>query len=282
MAEIIGDEEAYNEGMYSYAKLAALRMAIFRSSQNYFHKYFGVEPYWVSKCFNEELDSSKAFINVPSTYDAYRPGSIYNMTTEGHYPEAFEMYSSFLKDEIKDFLKVVEDAYGGGLARAPLKGEFSNYVCGMSNLLSEQELFSWFMMALDTGYYPCEKLLKMLDEASAGHRLSEEFLGASFSHRRVPAKWTYCFLKSQIQGSNFPVSITGWRGLRINSAEYDEANATAKFEIDSVKENAWLELKLKKDFVEIKMPEVSLRTEESDKKSTKIYVKSQGYLEIKF
>jgi hypothetical protein len=237
----------------------------------------------MSKCFNEELDASKAFINRPATYGAYRPESIYNMTTEGHYPEAFEMYSSFLKEEVKELLGIVEDAFDGDITRAPREGEFSNYVSKHSNLLTEQELFSWIMMALDTGYCSREKLVEMAEEASANHRLSEEFLGASFSHRRVPAKWAYCFLKSQVEGDGFPASITGWKNLRVDSAEYDKANATARFEISSVKDGAWLELKLKKEISEIIcVSGVSYETDKTTNGFLKIYVKGPGVLEIKF
>ena len=245
IAEILGDGDAYAEGMYAFAKLAAMRMGMFRSSQNYFHKYFGVEPYWISKCFNEETDAGKAFINAPETYGRYRPESISNMTTEGHYPEAWNMYSSFLPEEIRELLKVVENAYDGNISKVPGEGEFSGYHAGISNLLCEQELFSCIMMALNTGYYSNEKLLEMIKEASDGHRLSEEFLGAPFAHRRVPAKWAYCFLKSQVQGDKFPLSLTGWYNLRVDSAEYDDMTFTAKVKISSVRKSAWIEFELK-------------------------------------
>lgn len=282
MAEILGDEKSYAEGMYTFAKLAALRMGIFQSSQTYFHKYFGAEPYWTSKCFNEETDASKAFINVPETNGKYRPESIYNMTTEGHYPEAWEMYSKFLPDGIRGLLKVVEKAYGSGgnISRAPEEGEFSNYVCGESNMLSEQELFSCIMMALDTGFHSHEKLLEIIDEASSAHRLSEEFLGAVLSHRKVPRKWTYCFLKSQIQGDKFPVCITGWLNLRIDSAEFDEKKATAKFEIGGVGKDAWLELELNKKVRNAKLNGKTFSV--GNNPLQKLSIKEAGCLEIEF
>jgi hypothetical protein len=284
IAEFLEDEDAYNEGMYAFAKLAALRLGIFRSSQNYFHKYFGVAPYWVAKCFNEETDASKAFINVPETHDGYRPESIYNMTTEGHYPEAWEMYSSSLPDEVRELLQKVENAYGKNISKALEEGEFSGYATFASNVLSEQELFSSIMMALDTGFYSNEKLLEMVDEASREHRLSEEFLGAPFSHRRVPAKWTCCFLKSQIEGDNFPLCLTGWYNLRIDSAEYDAAMSKAVVNISMAEKGAWLEFELKHPAEKISAGGIEIKKENIKHNASllKVYLNNPEILEIQF
>ena len=103
------------------------------------------------------------------------------------------------------------------------------------------------MLSMLTGFDSKDKLVSMLEAASQNHRLSEEFLGATFSHRRVPAKWAYCFLKSQLQGHDFPVSITGWYNLKIESAEYDVRGRTATIKVIPTDDDNWIELALKQE-----------------------------------
>ena len=51
MARAIGDTQTLQRAIHSAAKQQVLRMAIIRSSQHYFYRFFGVEPWYSSRLF---------------------------------------------------------------------------------------------------------------------------------------------------------------------------------------------------------------------------------------
>ena len=129
MAEIVGDKDSYASVMYAFGKLAALRLAIFRSTQKYFHTYFNHKPWWIAKFFHEEIDAGQAFACVPNLVGDYRMQGIYNLTTEGHYPEAWEMYSRAMPDDVKELLRIVNSSCSNLSGPVP-EGETLNYPSG--------------------------------------------------------------------------------------------------------------------------------------------------------
>lgn len=231
--------------MYAFSKVAAQRLAIFVSTQKYFPKFFGVEPWWIAKFFHEETDAVNAFANVPELVGRYRMEGLQNLTTEGHYPEAWQLYSRMAPKEVKHLLSVVDASCGNVFAPLPA-GEQSSYA-SFGTAFGQQERFSYLMLALLTRYCSSTKLLSLLESARENHLLSETFLGTSLSYRRIPDKWTYCFLKSQIQADGFPVWLTGWYGVRIEAAEYDAKQRIATIRMARGGKDSWIELGLERE-----------------------------------
>ena len=242
MAEIIGDTESQNLGMYAFSKLAAMRLAVFRSTQNYFDRFFGVAPWWIGKNFHEETDLGIQFTCVPQLFGRYRMQGIYNMTTEGHYPEAWDWYCRMMPTDVKELLTAVNSSCGEIFEPQDYRqneyGAYSSY----GTHFGEQERFSYLMLALFSGFYPTDKLLSLVKQSADNHLLSENFLGTSFSHRRVPSQWAYCFLQSQIQAGDFPAWLTGWYETRIEKAEYNQQRQIADICLTNSRENSWIEI----------------------------------------
>ncbi len=116
MAEAVGDEESVRLGKYNAAKQFALRLAIMRSSVEYFPKYFEVSPWYVAKYFHEELSPSFAFQNYPDLYFGdLRRDAVYNFTTEGLYPEAYTGLRKFGGEIYRDVMNRLREALIGGL-----------------------------------------------------------------------------------------------------------------------------------------------------------------------
>ncbi len=251
MAEILGEDEARDLGLYAFAKLGAMRLGQFRAPQQYYPRFWGGAPWFGAKFFQEETDPGLAFVNVSAAEmtGQYRVQGIYNMTTEGHYPEAWEWYGRMMPAEIKKILASVNSSYGDIFAALP-KGVALTYHPTGSDL-GQQERFSYLMLALFSGFQSREKLLALLESASANHLLSEQYLGSSLSHRRVPAKWAYCFLKSQIQAHAFPAWLTGWYGTRIEAAEYDSSRNLAAIRLADSRKDGWIELGIERPPLDI-------------------------------
>lgn len=243
MAEIIGDRTSQDWGKYAFAKLAALRLAQFRATQTYFHKYFNVAPWWIGKFFHEETDAAAAFTNVPEIIGRCRPQGLYNLTTEGHYPEAFAFYAKHLPEEVKEFLRIIDESFDDVTRAVPTVDGRDGYV-SRGDWLGEQETYSFLLLSLLTGHQSPSELLMKLDRAAENHRLSRETLGAAFSHRRIPRNWVHCFLRSQIRGKILPLSLTGWRHVRIDAADYDPNEAIAVIRLTPKGDGEpWIELK---------------------------------------
>ncbi len=101
LAEIVGDQEAVEYGTYLAAQELALRLAIYRASQNYFHRFFDEEPYWIAKAFREEEFPSSQFQGFPTNLaeDRLCPQRLHAQLTEGVYPEIFRHFRQFVSEE---------------------------------------------------------------------------------------------------------------------------------------------------------------------------------------
>ncbi len=107
LAKAVGDTQAYEYGRYLAAKELALRMAIYRSSQNYFCKCYKVPPYGISKAFREEESPCFQFQGIPQDLDRdrLRPGQLHTFITEGTFPELLRHFRQLLPDEHRDIIR---------------------------------------------------------------------------------------------------------------------------------------------------------------------------------
>ena len=246
MAEMTGDREACETGIYAYAKMTAQRMGLFVASQNYYCKYFKVSPWYTAKLFPEELTFSHHHLAYPTPvlHGTYREQALYNMTTEGHYPEAFQMYAAYMPAALQDTLNAIEKSQPEGFSvTGPLENGTDSIYHTNRKQLGEQEVYSYLLLCLFSGRYSPAEIKSRIEEAIANQRLSKEFLGAhAFSYRRVPAKWCAVYLLGQASCFH-QVQATLWKGLIPRRAAYPELEVTV---IES--QDAWIEFRSETPF----------------------------------
>ena len=239
MAEMTGHEEDLAKARYAFAKFFALRAGEFYSTQNYFHKYMGVDPYYTVKFFHEENDARRSHLNYPShiLYNNYRSQSFYNMTTEGHYQETFHAYRDFMKDELEKVIRAQEDSCPVKIWDPRPEG-YEDIYHTHADVLGWQEVFTYFMYNILLKRRPEEELEREIELAAKNERLAREFLGhVEWSKRRVPREWAHVSLLSALYGRN-QVKLTSWKSLRITTAAYPEV------EVELLGEEAYLEFRL--------------------------------------
>lgn len=242
IADALGKREELELGLYAYAKMCCMRQGMFLSSQSYYCKYFNVEPWYVTKFFHEETDGSYSFTAYPldRIKDNYRREGLYNLTTEGHYKEAFRMYARFLPREVEKLLSAAGESLEVSLT-AHTDWEVK-YHSDRNGIFSEQETYTYLCLSHMLSLFDKQEMCKMIEEAADNRRISREILGHYiWSHRRVPCEWTRVSLLSMVESQGLP-QLTAWRNLRINEAAYPSLM------IGEVGENAWLEIYSEKEF----------------------------------
>ena len=241
IADVLGRREDLELGIYAYAKMCCMRQGMFLSSQKYFYKYLGVEPWYITKFFHEETDGRYTFHSYPKDCikNNYRREGLYNLTTEGHYKEAFRMYTHFLPGEVDKLLSAAENSLS-----VPITGPTDwevKYHSDRNGILSEQETYTYLCLNLLLGRMDKDTLYGMINEAADNKRISREMLGHHiWSHRRVPKELTRVSLLTELDSQN-EVRLCAWRGLRITEAGYP------KLTLSDVKEGAWIEVYSEKE-----------------------------------
>lgn len=237
IADALGRREDYELGLYAYAKLCCLRRAQLLSTQNYFCKYFGVEPWISAKFFHEETDGDCAFISYPASLvsEGYRRQAIYNFTTEGHYREAFRMYAKYLPRETEAILSAAERSAIGSITGKKIDEE-TTYSTLKNGFLGEQETYSYLSLSTIMKRFSDGELERMILEARENGRISRDILGNYvWSHRRLSREWSRIMLLSDLY-SRGEVALTAWRGVHIADATYPTVTLT------DVTAGAWLEV----------------------------------------
>lgn len=194
MAEAVGDRDARAFGIYNAAKQFALRLAIMRSSVEYFPKYFDVEPWYVAKHFHEELSPSFAFQNYPNLYfKDFRRDGVYNFTTEGLYPEAYSGLRKFGDEIYATTMQKLQDALVNGL---------------------ENPTFHWGIIQQYTAM-----LIDMANDRQASHERFLELVDFGLKHKLIVADWRGIHIFSRALPRNyFLAQILSWEETKKHKA----------------------------------------------------------------
>lgn len=224
MAEMIGDRKAFQIGLAAFAKMVVQRLALNAAAETYYPRYFRVEPWSGCKVFPEELSCVTHTTCYPSgrLFGKYRMESIYNMTTEGMYPEAFAMYAELDKKHLSRLLDAFEHSQPSGDVLQKLPEGRESIFHSLDSTPGEQEIFSYLMLSLYQGRKSDAELLEMVQRALENGRLSRKILGEhKYSFRRVPAKWSAVFLRDTVLARKLP-RVTCWKNLDILDTNYPE------------------------------------------------------------
>ena len=239
MAEMLGREDDLALGRYAFAKMFAMRAGLFHAAQHYFCRYLDSEPWYCSKFFHEETDGSRAFLSYPAhlIHNGCRAEVLYNITTEGHYQEAFDAYGKYMGDEVRKVLDAFRHAVGTAPWEERPEGAEDIYHTADSGIAGWQEVYSYFMFCIQLGLMSREELEEKITLALKNRRIAREFLGhVQWSKRRVPAFWTYTYLLSMLYGKD-QAKLTFWKDVKIGKALYPE------LEISLTGKNPFLEFR---------------------------------------
>ena len=218
MAEAVGDEESRKFGIYNAAKQFALRLAIMRSSVEYFPKYFEVSPWYVAKHFHEELAPSFAFQNCPNLYfEDFRRDGVYNFTTEGLYPEAYTGYRKYGGKVYDTVMEKLRYALANGL-------ENPNFHWG----IIQQTTAALIDMANDRNA-SSEQFKKFLDFALEKKLVVPEWRGIHIFSRALPKNYFLSQIHAWDETKSHKAWLITWEETEINSAKYSDNEATINF-----------------------------------------------------
>lgn len=222
MAQAIGDSKEVERGTYLAAKQLALRMAIVRSSIHYFWKMFHAEPWYITKSFREESNPGQQFQNVPKNFfkNRFRTGGIYNLTTEGIYPEIFEAMRKFCPEDFTAIMDQMRDISLTVLDYSNAKKITWNVHQQVASMLIDE--------ALDPDV-PVQQVVDDVASAEKRNLLMKKWRGIHIFSRRLPEY----YFKAQILAWNnmkkHPLWLESWNGLVIDDAVCDGTSATVQF-----------------------------------------------------
>lgn len=218
MAERIGRKDEFELGLYAYAKFMAFRRSLFRSGREYFPRFYGGEPWLCGKTFPEGLDVSAPFMGYPGPdiKGGYQHSSLYNLTTEGLYPEAFRVYAESMPEEVGRLLDTIENAYGEDLYRPVPEPRFHSASIAW---MGSQEVMSYLILCIMTKHKPADELREMIEKAYRNNRILHEYLGIPIGLRRIPEEWSKAFLLSLLTGEELP-RLADWNNLAVDDISF--------------------------------------------------------------
>ena len=218
MAEAVGDEEARAFGIYNAAKQFALRLAIMRSSVEYFPEYFEVAPWYCAKHFHEELAPSFAFQNYPNLYfEDLRRDGVYNFTTEGLYPEAYSGLRKYGGDVYDTVMNKLSYALTHGLENPGFHWGIIQQYTGM-------------LIDMANNYEASESDFYRLVEYGRSHSLIvPEWRGIHIFSRALPKNYFLSQILSWQETKSHKVYLISWEETEITSAVYTDDRAQIDF-----------------------------------------------------
>ena len=211
LAKAVGDEEAYNYGQYLAAKELALRMAVYRSSQNYFCKCYKVPPFGITKAFREEEGPFLQFQGVPNelAHDRLRVGQLHTYLTEGAFPELLRHYRMLLPEEHRNLME--------------------RYLAQMLDPARNKTWYFWgrelapTMILLDLAddpTYPADKLLEAYEKADKMDCLIRQCRDIGTFSTFHPEGLYPAMILAHLEARKSPLYLEHWEDMQIKKALY--------------------------------------------------------------
>lgn len=211
MAEAVGDETERKRAIYFAAKQMALRMAIIRISIHYFNKIFKVPSWYITRFLHEEATPFYQFQNAPNVFvkNRFRPGGIYNFTTEGMYPEIFEALRKYCPEDFADIMVRLHDIF---------RTETETESFRRRGWCSVEQVNCMLMNnALDSNV-PQQEVIDDIDYAEEHDLLMKQWRGIRIFSRRLPEEYFKAQLLAWNNMKTHPVWLEHWENIIIDDA----------------------------------------------------------------
>ena len=209
LAKAVGDTEAYEYGRYLAAKELALRMAIYRSSQNYFCRCFKVPPFGITKAFREEEGPNIQFQGIPKDLDQnrLRPGQLHTYLTEGAFPELLRHYRKFLPEEHRKIIKMY--------LTQTLTPEWSKITSFWFRKVTPTMIL---LELADDPAYPAGKLLQEFKKADELGFLISDWRDIGTFSTFQPAGLYPAMILAHLEARTQPIQLEHWEDMQITKA----------------------------------------------------------------
>lgn len=224
MAEAVGDEYEKNRAIYFAAKQMALRMAIIRISIHYFNKIYNVPSWYITRFLHEEATPFYQFQNAANFFvkNRYRPGGIYNFTTEGLYPEIFEALRKYCPEDFVNIIGQLHDIFRTETETPSFRNRGWCTVEQVNCMLMNNALDATF---------PAEKVIDDIDYAEEHNLLMKKWRGIHIFSRRLPEY----YFKAQVLAWNnmkqHPVWMEHWENIIIEDAILRDSVAEIRYRL---------------------------------------------------
>lgn len=237
MAKAVEDEAAYQKAQYMAAKQFALRSAVFCSTQHYFHKYYNVEPYYIAKLLEEEKYIGDQHTGVPEDLGPlrFREDGIYNLTTEGIYPEIFDGFRKHLPRETEKVMDLLLE-YSKLLPDTP--GQAWHFTQQFASLLT--------YMA-NSPSFTREDLEKTIALAREKHCWMGKWRGIHIFSRRLPEHFFETLLYAWDASKSHPCTIVHHQEILLDDALWTGEKALLKFRLADKGGKALVKFEIRKD-----------------------------------
>jgi len=275
MAEAIGEQDSRAKGIYIAAKQLILRLAIFRSAEKYFCRFFNHSPWYITKSFREEDTFNNGYAHVPFLLDGSKFTGIYNLTTEGLYPEFFRALLKFLPDEWAKTREIAISAFTHAMATY-------NPNQGITLWGTAQGVSSCLIAAALDEDFDRERLLREIQETENRGHLIKEWRGIHIYSRLLPKNYFKCQLLAWLANREHPAWLEHWVNVEIATAEYDRQKQKAVIAFKLLAEKGMMRLGTRTAPAEVLLDGKKIKSNMTNKSQLTIELSHSGTLELSF
>ncbi len=222
MAEAIGDEAERKRGIYFAAKQLALRMAIIRVSYTYYCKMYDVPPWYITRFMHEEATPFYQFTNASSVFakNRFRPGGIYNFTTEGLYPEIFDALRKYCPEDHALILDQLHDIF---------RTDPDNQKFRSRGWVAIQQINCMLMDEALNSAVSKQQVQDDIQFAEEHEYLMKKWRGIRIFSRRLPEEYFKAQLLAWNNMKDHPVWMEHWENMVMDDAVFAGNTAEIRF-----------------------------------------------------
>jgi hypothetical protein len=222
MAEAIGDEAERKRGIYFAAKQLALRMALIRVSYTYYCKMYNVPPWYITRFMHEEATPFYQFTNASSVFakNRFRPGGIYNFTTEGLYPEIFDALRKYCPEDHALILDQLHDIFRTDPDNQKFRSRGWGAIQQINCMLMDEALNSAVSK---------QQVQEDIQFAEEHEYLMKKWRGIRIFSRRLPEEYFKAQLLAWNNMKDHPVWMEHWENMVMDDAVFAGNTAEIRF-----------------------------------------------------